>query len=398
MRDIALVSVNRSGCEPTSLLYLASYINSKTNWRATIIDSNYVEDPVRTILKQDYDTVGISAMTCDYEQATKLAREIKKNKSSITILLGGIHISCLPESLRSDCFDLAILGEGESYFNSNEPVNLENYPALDRNLLNSHYWDKKFLTGLVRYDRSSVLMGSRGCPYHCIFCASPVFWKGFRTFSISWIIRELQDMYERGIRHVVIFDDVFTCQTKRLEEFATLKEKAGLGKMTLSVNSRTSLINKTTCELLRASNVQSVMFGWESGNQRVLNLLKGQAVNLKNNYQSIKLCKQYKLLAMGGIIFNSPTETIREKLDSIKFIWFAWWNGAAAVTPFKLHPLPGTKVWKQLEAEGKVSSNMNFDTLNFEPGQGLQWWIKLLIWFPLTMMKINKCFKLLTRL
>ena len=386
---LALVSVNKCGCEPTSLLYLASYINSKTKDRADIIDSNWTADPVRTILQQEYDTVGISAMTCDYEQATRLAIELKKKKPSILILIGGIHISCLPESTRS-CFDIAVIGEGETYFSS-ESLNLEDYPALDRNLLNVHYWDKKFMPGLMRYDRSSILMGSRGCPYHCIFCASPVFWKGYRSFSIPWIIRELQDMFERGIRHVVIFDDIFTCQQKRLEDFAVLKERAGLKKMTLSVNSRSSLITKETCELLRASNVQSVMFGWESGNQRVLNILKGQAVKLEDNYQSIKLCKKYKLLAMGGVVFDNPTETWKEKLDSIKFIWFAWWNGAAAVTPFKLHPLPGTKIWKQYEEKGIVSSNMNFNLLDFEPGQGLQWWIKVLIWFPLFMMKIRKC-------
>lgn len=402
---ISLVSISNYGHEPTSLLYLASYLNSKTHHKSTIIDRNWTPNLVRATLESEPDIVGISAMTCDYEDAAKFAVELKRAKPHLSTVIGGIHISCLPESFRS-CFDHKVLGEGETglpelldSIKRNGKLDLINYPPLDRRLLNSNYWSKKFHTGLFTYESSSVLMGSRGCPYNCIFCASPVFWQGYRSFSTPWIINELKDMMlNRGITYVVIFDDVFTCNIRRLKEFVEAKAKAGLDNLTLSINSRSSLITDETCELLKSANVKSIMFGWESGNQRILNLLKGNAVSIRDNINSVKLCKKHNLLMTGGIIFGTPTETWKEKLDSIKFIWQAWWNGAIALAAFQLVPLPGTLIWKNLEKEGKVSSAMNFDSIEFRAGVNLNWWVKLMIWFPITAMKFRKCLIALKRL
>ncbi len=49
-------------------------------------------------------------MTINYQDAIDFASEIKKRKD-IPIVIGGVHISTLPTSLKK-CFDVGVMGEG----------------------------------------------------------------------------------------------------------------------------------------------------------------------------------------------------------------------------------------------------------------------------------------------
>ncbi len=70
-----------------------------------------LKESIDDLIAEKPDIIGISAMTNTYYIAIEWARRIKK-ELSIPVILGGIHISLLPQSLH-DCFDVGVVGEGE---------------------------------------------------------------------------------------------------------------------------------------------------------------------------------------------------------------------------------------------------------------------------------------------
>ena len=52
---------------------------------------------------------------------------------------------------------------------------------------------------------------SRGCPWNCTFCGSPVFWKRqVRFHSPDYFVDQLEMLHDRGVNHFYVSDDTFT--------------------------------------------------------------------------------------------------------------------------------------------------------------------------------------------
>ena len=50
---------------------------------------------------------------------------------------------------------------------------------------------------------------SRGCPYHCTFCAKDNFRNGFRRRSLTTIAEELDGLIADGATYVYFIDEIF---------------------------------------------------------------------------------------------------------------------------------------------------------------------------------------------
>ena len=67
------------------------------------------------------------------------------------------------------------------------------------------------------------MVTSRGCPYQCSYCDRSVFKQGYRYNSAAYIYAHLHYLRDRfGIRHVNIYDDLFTAHRKRIVDLCTL--------------------------------------------------------------------------------------------------------------------------------------------------------------------------------
>ena len=75
-----------------------------------IVDGNF-DRVLRTLTRGQFDLIGITAVTVDYGRAAAVAQEVKQ-ALSVPVIIGGVHISSLPSSLKP-CFDLGLIGEGE---------------------------------------------------------------------------------------------------------------------------------------------------------------------------------------------------------------------------------------------------------------------------------------------
>lgn len=355
---IALISTaQRSGCPPIGLVYLASYIHAYTKHKITIIDTNYQD--IFKVNYYKYNVIGINAMTVNYAKAIELAQHLKSWYHNTPIIIGGVHISTCPESF-IDCFDSMIIGEGEQAFiklledlekkqlkkvyQVNSFENLDNLIYPDWDLLDRRYFTKQFNTTFAEWGIEGWLLTSRGCPYRCRFCSTTKFWDKVRLHSDRYVINLLEDLKKKGVTHIQIWDDLFTISKDRLRRLAPYLKISGIK---FNCQPRINCIDEEMCQILKDSNITLCIFGFESGNSRVLRYLKNDNnLSIEQSKKAILLCRKYGLDIQGSIIFGSPTETIPEMIDTLRFMLWCLFHGVQRLWTFVATPFPNTEFWK----------------------------------------------------
>ena len=330
---IGLVSLRKgSGCPPLGLVYYGTWLQEQGH-EVDIIDAQYP----KVNKKLAYEQIGISSMTVDYEKARKMGRWVKENtKTKVTI--GGIHISTCPESFDSEAFDEMVIGEGEK-------CDINDLPRPNWDLVNKRYFEENPNTTFGEFGIEGVLMTSRGCPYNCIFCSTKSFWGKPRFHTPVYVAKCIQDLRQKGVTHIQIWDDLFTINKARIKEIKRFMDIFGINGIKFNCQPRTDLIDDEMCEILKDFGVTKCIFGFESGSNEVLKYLKANTTTVEQNKKAIELCHKHGLGVQGSVIFGSPNETLKEMNKTLEFMDWCYNNGVERLWSFNLTPFPGTKIW-----------------------------------------------------
>jgi len=398
---ISFVSFGEDKREPPlGLLTVATYLKKFGDFNdINIIDKNF-DNIFEKILEIKPDIIGISAMTVHYLDAIELAKKIKSNLD-IPIIIGGVHISTLPFSLKK-YFDIAVIGEGEqttlelltlfekkgfskkelkkikgiAFYDNDKLViteprelidSLDKIPIPDRSFLNKEYFKK-----IRHYDGSYSVLGSmttsRGCPFNCVFCSTSHFWKRVRFNSVDHIIEEIKYLKEKyNVKRIDIFDDLFTTNRARLKEFVKAFKKEKIDDIYFSCASHAATIDEEICQLLKEINVNWLGFGLESGSEKILNYLKKGTLKIEQSKRAIQLCNKYNIYVTGSLIFGSPYETIEDMKETLKFMDFAKkYPNVLDIWSFVMTPFPGTEIWEIAKKRNKVSDDMDWRLLSHQ--------------------------------
>ncbi len=98
---------------------------------------------------------------------------------------------------------------------------------------------------------------SRGCPYHCTFCAKDNFRNLYRKRPLPVILEELDGLLGAGVEYVYFIDEIFLPNRELLEACAQRKLKFG-------VQTRIDLWTPEMLDLLGAAGCVSIEAGVES--------------------------------------------------------------------------------------------------------------------------------------
>jgi radical SAM superfamily enzyme YgiQ (UPF0313 family) len=334
--------------------------------------------------------IGISATTTTFVQAKQMAETIRRYYPAITLILGGIHGSAMPEeSLLTSSFDIVVRGEGElttlelarmlflhekdlsviqgiSYKTSSGAVchNLDR-PYIDD--LDTLPAPDKRMTDLYRYYQKGAILTGRGCPNSCIFCSCGAFsGKKYRARSVKHILDEIKDTITRfGITEFEIHDDTFTISKNRVISFCKELLKEGLA-ITWGCQSRVSTIDEDLAKLMFDAGCRSIQFGVESGNQAVLHSIK-KGITLEQVERAVM--SAYKA-GIPNIIctfmIGHPEDTRDTIRDTVNFA-LRLHDIGVTITPFTvLTPLPGTDVYHRAGEYGLkiISDDWERDTFS----------------------------------
>lgn len=401
---IALISLQKDTerIPPMGLVYIATYLRDKidlTGNNIRILDRNYTNIE-KELEELKPDIIGLTSMTVEYEKSIYFAKQIKL-KHKIPLIIGGVHISSLPQSL-DGIFDIGVIGEGEETMKelinlylekksfstedlykikgivfwdnkeiittqSREMIDCDTLPIPDFTFVKRDYFKKEEIPAINEIGIKCYLITSRGCPYKCVFCSTSHFWKKIRFHSPEFIAKTIKKyITDFNISYIKVLDDLFAINSQRLKEIKIAFEKYDiLNKIKgIECSARVNLLNEELCKYLSALKVKTLNFGFESGSDKILKYLKQQSVSLEMNKKAILLCKKYKFNVYGSLIYGSPGETIEDMKKTNRFIDFAIKNGARYIWSFVAIPFPATPFWEIALQRKKVGNKMNWDLLD----------------------------------
>jgi len=301
----------------------------------------------------DADVVGLSGMTCTVQRSYEIARRIRERNRHATILMGGPHVTFLPQEALPVA-DAVVTGEAdfrlaelvetgeavERVLGGDSHVNLDDLPIPDLSLIKG-----------LRKARWVPIATSRGCPYDCRFCSvTKMFGRRFRFRSPERIVEEVEQRLREGHRRLFFYDDNFGVDREGTKRW--LEEVVRRGwRFRWSAQARVEIVkDDELLDLMARSGCYYLFIGMESVNPDTL-----RDYRKRQTLEDIRNCVR-KLHAVGihvhGMFVlgsdeddeNTVRETVRfcdeERIDTAQF---------AILSPF-----PGTDLYRDLEAQGRI--------------------------------------------
>lgn len=363
---------------PLGIAYIAAYLR-KHGHECRILDGVAQPYPLEKIcnLVRGYDIIGITVVSTYAVRAIELIQALKRSGISEPVVVGGPHITVMPESLLERGADFAVIGEGE--LTMRELVeclagnkNIEQVPGLvfykngrfvytpprahidpldriplpARDLLPMHM----YRSSIARSTRqpSHSMLASRGCPGVCTFCSKKTFGIKTRYFSVARIVEEffiLRNKY--GAKDVAVWDDNFVTNHEIVLAVCEQLKKRNFN-IPWSVESRIDVVNRKVLYALKEAGCTFIAYGIESGSQRVLEHINKQTTK-EEIVEAIHMTKEVGIQIRGYFMLGLPTETKEEMEDTIRFA-IELDTELASFTIFV--PLPGTAEYRRALKSG----------------------------------------------
>ena len=171
-------------------------------------------------------------------------------------------------------------------------------------------------------------------------------------------MKELRDKYQT--QAVFFMDDDFLISKERVREFCRLYKEAGLD-IIWGCQARVTAVDEELLKLLKEANCKQITFGIESGNERVLGMLKRNQTTVGQNKRAIRMVKEAGILSTGSFMIGNPGETEEEIEETRRFIIENDLDGfgISITTPF-----PGTKLWEMCKEKKVIPDKINWKEFN----------------------------------
>lgn len=385
------------GCNPPlSLLYLGASLK-QADEDVLIIDRDEDDlsdsDIMKRLIEYSPDLIGIPLYTPTIARAYELVN-LLTSKANWEIVLGGPHATARPQEVLEDFKGANYLLRGESEesivnlvkgiergdsletvqglsYRKNGVIinnpdipsnpNIDSIPFPARELLYSAY-RKKTYWRIGHKGITDIMITSRGCPFDCNFCFKVS--RKVRTRSPENVLEELILIRSQGIQNVHIMDDLFIAPKSRCLKILKMINELKLN-MEFKVRARVDLIDEEILEAMKKARVKAVVYGFESGSQKMLDLMN-KRTTVEMNYRAVALTKKSGLQCYADMFIGYPGETIETIRETERFLTKA---KPTAVNFAVMYPLPNTKVYDEAKEKGILRDDWSVD--------GKIAWIKL---------------------
>ena len=354
--------------------------------------------------------IGISVIfTHEWPAVVKLISLIKEKFPNMPIILGGEHISAMPEfSLITSNADYVVMGEGEETiielikaiknretfqkiegigYNINNQVVINNrrnrrqsidkisYPDWDSFNVKGYY-ENRFVGGMYSDNLTIPILATRGCPYQCTYCSAPNMWLPL------WIPRDpilVVDEIEYYVKKFGAgnfpFQDL-TAIIKRdwIKEFCEELIKRELNiNWQLPTGTRSEAIDNEIAFLIKKSGMISMAYAPESGSEETRKYIK-KKMKTDRLFDSIDAAAQADLNVAVFLVIGFPHDLPKHLEENKNFVERLAKHGVTDLSVGFYMALPGTELFHSLYDSNKIKLDIKYfkhilDSLALFPSQ-----------------------------
>ena len=309
----------------------------------TVLDFPSWEEFTKEIDSGSYTHVGISFIVPNVLKTKRMTEYIRSHSPRTKILLGG-HGTSIPELRDIVDFDDVCHGEGvvwlRHYFgeDTNRPITHPVVPSA----INSYVY------GAPVMGKAGIIIPGVGCQNSCRFCSTshkfdrqytPFLRTGHDIFAACLKAEE-----ELGVDDYGMMDENFCKEPQRARDLLTLMEKHGKPYSFSSFSSAEAITHLGTDFLLR----MGINFIWIGVESKANLFEKTKGIDL---HKLIANLQDHGITVLASAILfleHHDKENIHEEIE--------WAIGLESdlLQFMELGPTPGTKLYKDYEAEGKL--------------------------------------------
>jgi anaerobic magnesium-protoporphyrin IX monomethyl ester cyclase len=194
---------------------------------------------------------------------------------------------------------------------------------------------------------------TRGCPFHCNWCAKPLYGTRYAQRSPAAVAAELAAL-KKTVRpgHVWFADDIFGLTPRWIESFAE-EVAAQDARIPFTMQSRVDLMTPSTVAALTDAGAEEVWMGVESGAQKILDAMeKGTRIE--------QVRRATRLLRAGGVApswflqLGYPGETWDDVVATRDLLRQERPHDIGVSVSY---PLPGTAFYERVRQQMRTQTN-----------------------------------------
>lgn len=337
--EVARKGSARKEFPPFGVLYLAASVDQEKDWKVDVISVNE-DTKIDELNWKEYDVIGLSIVSSySYGVLKKCYNASEKRKDVIT-LAGGYQA----EKFCNDVFidfnaDIIFKGEGEESIRefchcykerkfsdikgiiykdvNNKTGSTPGRGMVDINKIPEPLREALPTQDIVMTDRLAGtetkmvhIMFSRGCPYHCAYCAANQDGNNcnHRYRDKRMIVKELKNLKATyGIEGFSIIDDCFLTDQEKAIEICKGIADAKLD-LVWSLAARADHINDGVLDVLKNAGCIEIKFGIETGSDRLLTEMR-KNITVAKAEEAIRKTKSKGIMVKVFIITGLPGET-----------------------------------------------------------------------------------------
>ncbi len=388
-------AITKSGCfyYPLWLIYAAARLERREEYEVEFIDAPAKQmkksQCMDLIVKNGKGTklFAVDSTTPSIYEDVAFAAKLKEHFPDAVVVLVGTHVSTLPEETleinkKIDAvarreYDLIIEGladairkgenwhtvrgityrdeQGEIHSNEDMPyiTDMDDVPFAAE-FIKKHLDVYDYFNPTAVYPEIQIFTG-RGCPFHCYFCLYPQTMHGhtYRFRSAENVAAEFEYIAKNfpEVKEVIIEDDTFTADKKRVLEICRLLVEKGLNrKLQWMANARVTLDYETMVQMKKAG-CRLLLPGFESGSQKILNnIRKGTKVEQFKPF--VDNARKAGMQVHGCFIVGNKGETRETMQETLKVALTLKLDTAQF---YPLMPFPGTEAYDWAVSQGYLS-------------------------------------------